>query len=251
MGVRGIGFRRRAGYRSIGWRWLGVGVCLPAVLALGFSPSASQASGGESIASAPTVSLGALESGGGPPSQQYWRLPLVAGDAITLDVEDTPQAHECPDSIDLSLYEPAVTDYQIAQAQPVHTTGYLNSSGKQEFKWSSPFTGAGILQASGCNNGITSFTFIATVVHPTLLSVHAPTLARRGSFITVSAFVRSAAGIPQGNCLISGKPYPVTGGQCTGRVRLGHAHRQTIHVEFVPDDGWQASVGHRTIRLVR
>lgn len=223
-------------------------VAFVALLALA---SVSNASGGASIASAPTVSLGALESGGGPPSQQYWRLPLVAGDALTLDVEDTPQAHECPDSIDLSLYEPSVTDYQIAQAQPVHTTGYLNSSGKQEFKWTSPFTGAGIFQASGCNNGITSFTFIATVVHPTLLSVHAPALARRGSLITVSALVRSPAGVPQGSCLISGKPAPVTGGQCSGRVRLGHGHRQTIRVAFVPEDGWQASAGHRTIRLVR
>jgi hypothetical protein len=229
-----------------------VAACVTAIAwgALSLAPVAF-ASGGGSIAAAPTVSLGALEGGGGPPSPQYWRLPLVAGDAITLDLEDTPQAHECPASLELSLYEPSVTDYQISQAQPVHTTGYLNSSGKQEIKWASPFTGAGILQASGCTNGTTSFTFIATVVHATLVTVHAPTLARRGSVVVVSALVQSPAGVPQGTCLIAGRPAPVMNGRCSGRVRFGHGHRQSIHVEFVPDDGWQAASGHRAIRLYR
>jgi hypothetical protein len=223
-------------------------VLVAVVAALVLAPAAA-GSGGNSIAGAPTFPLGTPESGGGPPSQQYWRLPLVAGDGITLDL-DKPQAGACIASLSLSLFEPSVSDYQIAQAQPVQTTGYTDP-GKREFKWVSPFTGAGILQASGCDNGIAPFTLTNGVVHRTAVAVSAPSLARRGSIVAVRVLIQSPAGTPQGSCLIAGKPLPAITGQCMGRLRLGHRRKQTIRVEFVPDDGWQPSSGHRTIRLTR
>jgi hypothetical protein len=225
-------------------------VCAAAVAwaALLLAPAA-YASGGASIAEAPTLPVGTLVSGGGQPWHQYYRLPLYGGDEVTLDLE-MPGAGDCPAALVLSLYQPQVTDYQIEAAQPVDSTGWVEQ-GKHEFKWVSPFTGAGIVQATGCTNGVAAFNLTAAVAHQTAVALHAPTLAKRGSAVTVSATVQSAAGVPQGTCLIRGTPTPLTNGQCSGRVRLGHGRRQTIHVEFVPEDGWQASSGHRTIRLYR
>jgi hypothetical protein len=212
-------------------------------------PSGAQASGGGSIAEAPVLPVGTLVSGGGQPWQQYYRLSLYSGDTLTLDLE-MPQAGACPAALILSLYQPQVSDYQIEAARPVDSTGWVEP-GKHEYTWTSPFTGAGALQASGCTNGIAPFNLIASAVHRTAITVHAPTLAKRGSVVTLSAVVQSPAGVPQGTCLILGRAAPVVSGRCSGHVRLGHGHRQVVRVEFVPGDGWQATSGHRTIRLYR
>jgi hypothetical protein len=161
-----------------------------------------------------------------------------------------PQAGGCPAALVLSLYPPQINDYQIETARPLDSTGWVEP-GKHEYTWISPFTGAGIVQANGCNNGIAAFNLITTVAHSTAVTVHAPTLARRGSAVVVSALVQSPAGVPQGTCLIQRHPAPLVGGQCQQRVRLGHGRRQSIGVQFVPDDGWQASSGRRAIRLYR
>lgn len=212
-------------------------------------PGSTQASGGGSIAEAPILPVGTLVSGGGQPWQQYYRLPLYSGDTLTLDLE-MPQTGACPAALILSLYQPQVSDYQIEAARPIDSTGWVEP-GKHEFTWTSPFTGTGTLQASGCNNGIAPFNLIASAVHQTAIILHAPTLAKRGSVVAVSAVVQSPAGVPQGTCLIQHRPVPLANGQCQRRVHLGHGHRQTVSVEFVPDDGWQATSGHRSIRLYR
>jgi hypothetical protein len=212
-------------------------------------PAASLASGGASIAEAPTIPVGTLISGGGQPWHQYYRLPLYGGDALTLDLA-MPQPGACPAALTLSLYQPQVNDYQIETARPLDSTGWVEQ-GKHEYTWTSPFTGSGILQASGCNSGIAAFNLITSVVHQTAITLHAPTLAKRGSLVTVSALVQSPAGVPQGTCLIQHRPVPLVGGRCEQRIRVGHGHRQTIGVQFVPEDGWQAASGHRAIRLYR
>lgn len=212
-------------------------------------PDSTLASGGGSIAEAPTLPVGTLVSGGGQPWHQYYRLALYSGDTLTLDLE-MPQAGDCPAALILSLYQPQVTDYQIEAARPIDSTGWVEP-GKHEYTWTSPFTGTGTLQASGCTNGIAPFNLIASAAHQTAITVHAPTLAKRGSVVTLSAVVQSPAGVPQGTCLIQRRPVPLVNGLCQRRVHLGHGHRQRIGVEFVPDDGWQATSGHRTIRLYR
>jgi len=224
--------------------------CATAIAGVALSlTSAAFASGGASIAEAPTLPVGTLISGGGQPWHQYYRLPLYGSDEVTLDLE-MPGAGACPAALVLSLYQPQVTDYQIEAARPLDSTGWVEP-GKHEFKWLSPFTGAGIVQASGCNSGIAAFNLLITVAHQTAVTVHAPTLAKRGSVVIVSAIVQSPAGVPQGTCLIAGRPAPLTNGRCERRVRLRHGHRQTVGAQFVPDDGWQASAGHRTIQLYR
>jgi hypothetical protein len=227
-------------------------------------PGSAQASGGGSIATAPMLGLGQVTAGGGL-QQEFWRVALYSGDRITFLADLSGPVFK---NYAFTLYPPTVTDYNLRSADAANEL--IATNGKNELFLTSPFSGLGtldicegsILATTPCGRAASDFvqnlegqadpySFTATIAHATTLAISAPTLARRGSRITVRATLNSPAGVPQGNCLISGKPYPVTGGQCTGRVRLGHAHRQTIHVEFVPDDGWQASVGHRTIRLVR
>jgi hypothetical protein len=218
-----------------------------AVATSGAGVPAARAAGGGSIAAAPTLPFGVLVSGGGQPDHQYYRVPLFGGDRLTLDLDK--QASDCS-YLDLSLFQPSVTDYQVGAAEPVDTTKYLYGTGKQEIIWNAPFTGGWILEVKGVPEcGIEPFTLIATPAHRTAVVVHAPSLARRGSTIAVQAAVQSPAGQPTGSCLIAGSSVPVVAGQCAGRLRLGRGRRQTVRVEFVPDEGWLASAGRRVIRL--
>jgi hypothetical protein len=94
------------------------------------------------------------------------------------------------------------------------------------------------------------YSFTATVRHATSLIISAPTIARSGASVTIRANLSSPAGTPQGNCLMQNHLVPVIAGRCSRRIRLGHGHAQTVHVAFVPDDGWQPASGHRVIRIV-
>jgi hypothetical protein len=224
-------------------------------------PAASLASGGSSIASAPTLVYGQLENGGGT-HDEYWHLQTYAGDKLTMDIDFGSNNLGTID-----VWAPAVTDYTIKQAQAYWSKvsdGY--ELGKFQFHITSPFTGLNTMaicarNGGDCNpatsGGINTyiltepFSFTITDAHQTSLAITAPRLARRGATITVRAAVRSSAGTPEGACLIQGAEAPLAAGQCSKRVRLGHGRRQTIRVSFVPDDGWQPTSGRRTIRLAR
>lgn len=229
-----------------GWRLL---VAVGGVLAAFSAVADSYAEGGASIAEAPTLPLDTLVSGGGPPSHQYYRLPVTGGDKITLNV-DRPEG-ACQAALILSLFRPDVTDYQISAASPVQTTGITPDGGKREYIWTSPFTGAGILQAAGCNNGIVPFTLIVSLAHKTAVRVQGPAVARRGSKVRISATISSPAGTPRGSCLIARRVAQVVNGRCFKRVSLGRGSRQTVIVSFIPDDGWLEASGRRIIRLFK
>jgi hypothetical protein len=230
---------------------LAVLASLTALLTL---PAASFASGAESIAEAPPLALGGVESAGGH-YIDFWRTQLFSGDVVTVDADLSTYDAD----ILFNLYAPTVNDYTLSQAEPIAETGYL-SGGKQQFTLRSSVTGLGTLavcrtEDRTCDNGGAGdeppFTFTASVTHAVSLAIAAPILARPKSRITVSAVVQSPAGTPEGACLIQGAEAPLTDGHCTLRVRLGRSGRQTVRVSFVPDDGWQEASGTRHIRLAR
>ncbi len=220
--------------------------------------SAAAASGGTSIASAPPLPLGgALETGGGKRGE-FWRMQLYGGDRVTIDMELSGGEYPA----DLFLIAPSINDFTLQGSTP--TLDLKARIGKSQNIMQAPSTGLWTLDicqqtvGSVCTNdgeyfgsAAEPYSFTATVTHATSLRVSAPTLARRASSVTVRATVQSSTGTPQGNCLIQGAVVALAGGQCAKRIRLGHGRRQIIRVSFVPNDGWQASSGHRTIRVVR
>jgi hypothetical protein len=212
-------------------------------------PAASLASGGGSIADAPTLAYSQLENGGGT-YVDYWHLQTYAGDKLTMDIDFGTNNSE-----EIDVWAPSVTDYTIKEAQ-AYWSWRDNQSGKFQFHITSPFAGPSTMAI--CVIGCTTpyiltkpFSFTITDAHQTSLAITAPHLARRGATITVRATVQSSAGTPEGACLIQGTEVPLTAGQCSKRVRLGHGRQQTIRVSFVPADGWQSTSGRRTIRLAR
>jgi hypothetical protein len=231
-------------------------VIATAVVALLLASSAV-ASGGTSIASAPMLPLGgALETGGGKRGE-FWRMQLYGGDRVTIDMELSGGEYQA----DLFLIAPSINDFTLQGSTP--TLDLKARIGKSQNIMQAPSTGLWTLDicqqtvGSFCTNdgeyfgsAAEPYSFTATVTHATSLLVSAPTLARRASSATVRASVESPAGTPQGSCLIQGAVVPLAGGRCAKRVQLGHGHRQTIRVSFVPDDGWQAGSGRRTIRLL-
>jgi hypothetical protein len=225
--------------------------------------SVAHANGGESIASAPTLAYGQLMAGGGL-EQEFWRMQLYSGDKITFlaNLEGPPFLVE----YGFTLYNSSVTDYNLRDASASDEAA--PSGGKNQFFLKSPFSGVGTLDicqglvetSQPCGQLAVDiitplrkqaepYSYTATVTHATGLTIAAPTIARSGASVTVRASVTSPAGTPQGTCLIQKHLAPVVAGRCSGRFRLGHGHRQTVHVTFVPDDGWQAASGHRAIRL--
>ena len=109
------------------------------VVAFLLSPAEGLASGGESIASAPQLNLGVVESGGGR-MLDFWRVRLFAGDTMTFDVDLSPKNGD----VAFDLFDPSVTDYTFDQARNVANYERLNG-GKHQFTLQSPFTGLGTL----------------------------------------------------------------------------------------------------------
>lgn len=232
-------------------------------LALALAPGAA-ASGGTSIADAPTLALGQVTAGGGQ-QQEFWRAALYSGDQITFLADLTGPEFK---NYAFTLYDPSVTDYSLRNAEAANEL--IATFGKNQLFLSSPFTGLGtldicegaILATKPCGQAAADFvqnleaqadpySFTATITHATNLVIAAPTIARQGSSVMVRATVRSPAGVPQGNCLIQRHLEPLVAGQCSRRLRLGHGRRLSVRVAFVPDDGWQARSGHRTIRIAQ
>jgi hypothetical protein len=238
------------------------GLCL----ALAMLPTAASASGGSSIASAPTLAYGQVAAGGGL-QQEFWHLQLYSGDKLTFLADLGSNPEYGTREYGFTLYSPSVSDYNLRDATA--SAEVAPSSGKNEFVLKSPFSGAGTLDI--CEGVVEStrpcgqlgvdvvtlltgqadpYSFTATVTHATSLEVSAPTLAQSGSRVTIRASVQSPAGTPEGSCLVQKHLVPLVGGRCALRLRLGHTGKQKIGVAFVPNDGWQAASGHRTVRLL-
>jgi hypothetical protein len=226
-------------------------VILASLTFLLIMPTPSFAASGNPIAEAPTIQYGALEAGGGRIGCEYWRLPTYVGDRLTFRWQDIAGEY----GPNVNLYSPVVEDATIRTATPVSSQD--THGGANLLEYTAPFTGLATVQVmanTSCSeyDQIATYTFTANVTHAVSLTVTAPLLARPRSVVTIAATVQSVAGTPAGACLIQGAEAPLTGGRCSRRLRLGRSRRaQTVHVSFVPADGWQEASGERRIRLAR
>jgi hypothetical protein len=242
------------GTRQVG-TWIATLLFILWGLGLVTGMTSADASGGISIASAPQVRFGALETGGGT-EDEFWRIPLFGGDRITID------ATIPDDTMQFNLFSPSVSDFTIQSTSPVAAgTFYVNNeSGDVQTVLRSPFTGLGTLAVCDRNGGDCSeihrfkaeaFSFTATVAHATHMTLSAPPLVRRRQSLLVVGHLQSPAGTPEGSCLLDGHVAPVVRGECRTRIRAVKTPRQLISGQFVPADGWQPAAARRAVRVVR
>lgn len=173
-------------------------LCAAAVPAIG-----SVSGGGTTIAAAPTVSLGSQYFGNDANAPagvygghfEYWRLPVVAGDAITIDWEEPAST-----GIELQLFPSGTNDFNFKDAKP---TSWQKTGGsglrRNEFKVSATQTEAVVLAfddvdydpsafCSPCATGTPgSYDFTVNVKHAVVLFLPARATLPRQSTYTVGA----------------------------------------------------------------
>jgi hypothetical protein len=161
-----------------------------AVGALGVASAAfaHATSGGGTIASAPSVASGKHEFGNtgdgcylGCPSDgypaDYWKLPLIAGDRVTVDWESSTNSYGNHYANYLYVWPVGTTDYSINNANPLVTFN-IGENGKEESKFTANKTGAFPLMFFSDSTGTGGpYDFTAHVHHELVLDVSAATRA--------------------------------------------------------------------------
>lgn len=115
-------------------------VCLLIVLLGMRAADNAEANGGQTIAAAPNLSLGATVTGGGTAGgTEFWRIPLRSGDGVTIDFQSINGG-----CVRLNLYDPSVTDATLGSSSSV-TNGEACSAPSQ-LAWTATGKGSWILQ---------------------------------------------------------------------------------------------------------
>ncbi|OLE22407.1 MAG: hypothetical protein AUG49_19185 [Catenulispora sp. 13_1_20CM_3_70_7] len=230
-------------------RWLRkrLWLALAALSALVVAVPAGAAEGGATIASAPVLVWGELQSGVGGQNvgahvtiggRTFWRVPVHVGDRITGSGE-VQTTNGCGTN-------------RVLQGSC--------SSRKFRWRWNDvPATGLATIWAAISSEAPT-FTFVAHVFHRTTVSI-ARLTQPVGAALTVHARVRSTVGTPAGTCTLmqrsDGGPWQHAAtvatrqGKCS--ARLSNEARQTvrIRVAFRADGPWLPSAGYTRALAVR
>lgn len=252
-------------------RRLGMLIVVVAAVAAITAPVAGADEGGATIAAAPTLTWGAPQDGIGgdywfdptgttstdDPGSTVWRIPVFAGDEITLVTvfsgDTCPFIGSVTDRV--GLLDPSVTDANLLDAQslnPAEVTG--DGCGSEPLHarlvWRLlPFTGLATLQIRLTH--ATTFSFVATVRHRTLVQLaNVPrTLASPAETVLLQARVTSAAGSPSGLCAFDRRTdargswlqverTELTDGTCTARIAAAAKHSASFRVRYLPDPAW-------------
>jgi hypothetical protein len=174
---------------------------LGACLAVAVVVSASLAAGGTSIANAPVVVSGQQNFGNTANIPQdssgyrreYWRLNLIAGDALTLNFGiGSPSV-----DVDVLLYPAGITDFNVLRTNSVESED-PQSNGKGQLTYSAPGTGTYPLMFRTCCGTNSSrhgpFDFVAYIKHRLKLFIPlTPSVSRTG---TIAVQVKSPEGSP-------------------------------------------------------
>jgi hypothetical protein len=232
-------------------------------LVCGLAPGAANAEGASTIASAGSIPLDSLVVGGGQPID-FYRIALSAGDQIDIDYDMLGE----PNCGYLYLFDPTVTDFNLAQAKAVSSVNVR--LGQQAVTLTSSFNGSGTLAVAIAGPStyqspsypplqtpvynctvVTPFSLTAAVEHLTQVSFQRlPTqLSSPNRHVRLAARVQSPAGAPVGNCMFErvthSLPVRITeatarNGLCTASVRAGGPGLVTFRVTFT-GTGWQTA----------
>jgi len=221
------------------------------------------ATGASTIATASELPLGNLVVGGGQPTD-FYRVALSAGDQIDISYDMLSQ----PNCGYLYLFDPTVTDFNLAQAKAVSFSNV--HPGEQAVTLTSSFNGMGTLAVAMDGPGtyeirgyplgapllgncdvVTPFSLTATVEHLTQVSFgslpgHLSSPRRR---LRLQAYVQSPAGAPIGTCMFErlegSLPVRVAqtstrNGVCAASIRAGRTGSFAYRVTFT-GAGWQTA----------
>jgi hypothetical protein len=178
--------------------WLVVLVATLATLAASV-PTARAATGSCTIASAQTITLGQENGGDGTCGDEFFRVNLIVGDRLRTDLH---YSSDNPCLLEERLYKPSETDFSWGGATPSRTWNLPcagSQNGDYEWRWTSPFSGSGILDFQAYDGD--TYTFVSYVQHSTTVALHTLTPSRpRGAPVKIHAVVSSPAGVPRGYC---------------------------------------------------
>jgi hypothetical protein len=146
---------------------------LVAAAVLGVGVSAARASAGASIASAPLLTIGAPQSGGGQ-GEDFWKVQLAGGDVMDINaISPTGKVY------DFFLYPPTTIDGTLGHTSAlgeVQTTNGVTAT--QEVSLQAPYSGAFVLAVNEggtfdcCANPMDPYSFTPTLqgggISPTL-----------------------------------------------------------------------------------
>jgi hypothetical protein len=154
------------------------------------STSASNAA--STIAAAPDLPIGALVASGwvepgfadGLDYGEFWRVPMNAGDKLTLDATETG----CDEgaALGFEIFAPSVTDFTVRNANAGASGG---ADGHGEFTFVAPSSGPWILFVNGCDS--TSYDVLASMKERTLISIQAPHLGQPHARIVIRGQIAS------------------------------------------------------------
>jgi hypothetical protein len=243
------------------------------LVAASLTPHPASAAGGTSIATAPTITPGTLQAGGGQ-SQEFWRMQLFASDRLTVRSDNSATDRDSLNGgTSFELYEPSVDDYRLPAAQPLNGDhNALVKDGMAEFSLTAPFTGLGIIDVcfSTRNNACPmagsppapAFSFTVAVTHLAALTIGPlPSVRKRGAKLRLTAHVQSPAGTPSGACefrpvgghgATGAGPVETHDGTCAATVGVGHGGKVRYRARFTGDDGWSNDAAlTRRIRVAK
>jgi hypothetical protein len=185
-------------------------VSAAALIAALAAPAVAYASGGTTIASAPVIAPGATISANSATDQtavgdegvgfesgcwdavEYWKVPLAAGDAVTVSVTIGVPSY----NLEIGVFPAGTTDKTLANAHSVKTG---LPSDKVPLTFTAPSTGTYALAAGpNCYNGQGGpFTFVVSVTHhaEAKTTVALPALTHIAAGGTITAKV-TAGGSP-------------------------------------------------------
>jgi hypothetical protein len=160
--------------------------------------------GGFSIASAPEVILGEVEYGAPENGARFWRIPLVRGDSLTLDLSNGGLSGR-DRAIRYCLLAPVVRDATLGRSECAWQRT-LRRGERYQLRFSVPMSGSWTLGAvsstcatfQACATAASSLPFVyeftASVRHFTSTKLRGPRVARPGARIAFSGSVTRADG---------------------------------------------------------
>jgi hypothetical protein len=135
--------------------------------------SSTQAAAGTSIASAPQLPVDTTVVGGAVGTTEFWRVPLAAGDKLTIDYLQLNDGH-----VDLYVYKPDVTDFTLGSTSSVASA---ETYGQSKFTWTATGQGSWILKVYSSHG----YQLTAHVQH-VIVTKLSPASGRRGAVVTIT-----------------------------------------------------------------
>jgi hypothetical protein len=165
-------------------RGLGIVGTLTAALVVA---AVAAANGGGNLTAAPIVMIGQQEFGSttdgyyrGSTAADYWKVPLIAADKVTIDWESN-NANACSETAEaLYLWPIGTTDFSINNVSPLGSWG-VGSNSKQEETFTASDTGVFAIMFEGCGDrdhgGGGAYDFTVYVKHKLVTHLSAATTA--------------------------------------------------------------------------